>query len=132
MGGGNQMRAKIIFSFLILAFVILGCSSKGAENLLDPRNGIETESRFSLTRSVDANSQEGEELVNFKWGEHNGELKYLKISIEYLDYFYKDEGGYPVYYIGLPMRYKIILKNTGCRTFEHLEVIAIQEYYESM
>jgi len=66
MEGGNQMRVKIIFSFLILAFVILGCSSKGAENLLDPRNGNESESRFSLTRSVDADSQEGEELVNFK------------------------------------------------------------------
>jgi len=103
------MRIKAITIFILSSLlIIMGCSTKNSDNPFDPRNGdsISSLSGFKSSDSVDSSSPEGEELVNFKWGEHTGELKYLNISIEYLDYFYTDNEGYPVYYIGLPMRYR--------------------------
>ncbi len=135
------MKFKSILSILvIIAFLFfIGCSAKDAVNPLDSRNQTEAldadtaESLgFSGTRTVDSDSDEGQELVHFKWGEHVGELKYLNVSIEYLDYYFTDPGGYPGYYIGLPMRYQITIENTGGRNFGHLEIIAIEEYYEDM
>lgn len=133
----KTLSVLIIFAFLFL----IGCSTKEAVNPLDSRNSsddtpnadsVESSSGFEGTRTISGDSEEGEELVNFKWGEHKGELQYLDISIEYLDYFYTDADGYPVYYIGYPMRYQITIENSGDRTFGHLEVIAIEEYYEDM
>lgn len=131
------MKIRINFIIILLSgialFLINSCSTKDAVNPLDPRNqNISSIGGYKSTEAIDSESEEAEEIVNFKWGKHTGELKYLDISIEYLDYFYTDEEGYPVYYIGLPMRYRIKLKNTGNRTFNHLEVITIQEYYEDM
>jgi len=64
-------------------------------------------------------------------GEHAGELKWLDIDIVFeAPYFYTAEG-YAGYYIGLPMNYEVRIKNTGNRNYEHLDVAAIHEYYES-
>jgi len=131
---------KNIISVLIgiSLLIFIGCSAKEAVNPLDYRNdngsvdGVAVSSGFSGSRTIDADSEEGQELVLFKWGEHTGELKYLNISIKYFDYFYTDSDGYPVFYIGYPMRYQITLENTGDRNFGHLEVIAIEEYYEDI
>jgi hypothetical protein len=127
------MAKKLLLIMLILG--LIGCGEKAAKNPLDPRNETfisDSLSGFNVTRGVDASSEEGKEIVNFKWGEHIGELKCLEISITYLDYFFVDENGYPVYFIEYPMRYQIRIKNNSNRSFEHLEVIAIQEYYENM
>ncbi len=130
------MKSRNILSLMIIfaLFFFLGCSSEKALNPLDARNNGASGGDASFTsRAVNANSDEGEEHVKFKWGEHIGELKYLDISIEYLDYDGRiDAEGYPIYYIGEAMRYKITINNTGDRNFGHLEVIAIQEYYEDM
>ncbi len=129
------MKLRNILSLMVILslFFFLGCSSENPVNPSDARNnganGAGGDVIFS-SRTVNANSDEGEEHVKFKWGEHTGELQYLDISVEYLDYFYNDAEGYPVYYIGYPMRYKITIQNSGNRNFGHLEIIAIQEYYE--
>ena len=130
------MKFKNIFILLIAASLMLfsACSSENPLNPSDARNGGGAESTGIVSdfasRGVDSSSEEGQEAVHFKWGEHTGELKYLDISIEYLDYYGNTGEGYPIYYIGLPMRYKITIRNTGDRNFGHLEIIAIQEYYE--
>lgn len=67
----------------------------------------------------------------FAQGKHIGELKHLEIEVVYTDpYFYTDDG-YAGYYIGLPMTYELRIKNTGKRTFKHLDITAIHEYHES-
>ncbi|MCE5301402.1 MAG: hypothetical protein LLG37_11105 [Spirochaetia bacterium] len=64
-------------------------------------------------------------------GEHAGELKWLDIDIIFQSpYFYTAEG-YAGYYIGLPMNYEIHITNMGNRKYEHLDVAAVQEYYET-
>lgn len=132
---------NILISIVIISLLMFtGCSTKSPNNPLDSRNdtlGEDTIPVFKVTRAVDSDSEEGQEHINFKWGEHKGELKYLDISIEYFDYHGTDTNGYPIYYIDPysiypPMRYKITIKNTSDRNFGHLEVIAIQEYYEDM
>ncbi|HUW23725.1 MAG TPA: hypothetical protein VMW39_06825 [bacterium] len=65
------------------------------------------------------------------YGKHAGELKNLSIKVVYTDpYFYTPEG-LAGYYIGLPMTYEVHITNNSRRTYKHLDVIAIQEYYES-
>lgn len=65
------------------------------------------------------------------YGEHKGELKNLSIKVVYTNpYFYTPEG-LAGYYIGLPMTYEVHITNNGRRTYKHLDVTAIQEYYES-
>ncbi|MBU2560473.1 hypothetical protein KKA03_06215 [archaeon] len=67
----------------------------------------------------------------FAQGNHTGELRNLEIEVVYTNpYFYTDDG-YAGYYIGLPMTYELRIKNTGKRTFMHLDITAIQEYHES-
>ncbi len=65
------------------------------------------------------------------FGKHAGELKNLSIKVVYTaPYFYTPEG-LAGYYIGLPMTYEVHITNNSRRTYQHLDVIAIQEYYES-
>lgn len=64
-------------------------------------------------------------------GEHAGELKFLDIDIIFKDPYFYTEEGYAGYYIGLPMNYEIKIKNTGNRAYKHLDVVSIQEYYET-
>ena len=65
------------------------------------------------------------------WGEHDGELQWLVIEIEYVDpYFYTDEG-YAGYYIGMPMCYRLHLTNIGERMYEDIDVRTTVEYYET-
>jgi len=64
-------------------------------------------------------------------GEHRGELKNLSIKVVYTNpYFYTSEG-LAGYYIGMPMTYEVHIANNSRRTYKHLDVTAIQEYYES-
>lgn len=37
-------------------------------------------------------------------------------------------GEYPLYYAGMTMRYQIILRNAGPRSYRNLRIVAIQEY----
>jgi len=65
------------------------------------------------------------------FGEHTGELKNLNIRVVYTrPYFYTPEG-LAGYYIGMPMTYEVYIENKSPRTYNHLDVTAIQEYYES-
>lgn len=69
--------------------------------------------------------------ANVHFGKHAGELKNLSIKVVYTDpYFYTPEG-LAGYYIGMPMTYEVHITNNSRRTYKHLDVIAIQEYYES-
>lgn len=63
-------------------------------------------------------------------GKHTGELKDLEIKIVYKGYRGM-EHGIPVYYITDTMRFEVQLINKSARTFEHLDIIVIQEYHES-
>ena len=64
------------------------------------------------------------------YGEHKGELKNLDIKVIYTyPYFYTAQG-LAGYYIGRPMTYEVHIANNSQRTFNHLDVTAIQEYYE--
>lgn len=64
-------------------------------------------------------------------GEHSGELQWLDIKIIFTKpYFYTSEG-LAGYYIGLPVNFEIQITNTGNRNYEHLDIVAIHEYYES-
>jgi len=65
-------------------------------------------------------------------GEHAGELKNLEVRIIFKQPYFYTETGLAGYYIGLPMNYEIRIKNTGNRTFKHLDIAAIQEYHESL
>jgi len=60
-------------------------------------------------------------------GKHNGEVKYLSYEVVYTNPAYVDNG-VPVYYIGDTMTFEVHLTNTGPRSFQNIEVIAIQEY----
>ncbi|MBI4063580.1 MAG: hypothetical protein HY401_04690 [Elusimicrobia bacterium] len=40
-------------------------------------------------------------------------------------------GSYPLYYSGMTMRYQIILRNNGPRSYRNLRVVAIQEYLDA-
>ncbi len=64
-------------------------------------------------------------------GKHQGELKWLDVKIIYLDPQFYTEKGLAGYYIGQPMAFEVHIKNLGPRTFKHLDITAIQEYYES-
>jgi len=65
------------------------------------------------------------------YGKHVGELKNLRIKVVYTNpYFYTREG-LAGYYIGMPMTYGVQIENNSNRTYEHLDVTAIQEYYHS-
>lgn len=69
--------------------------------------------------------------ANVHFGKHAGELKNLSIKVVYTDpYFYTPEG-LAGYYIGMPMTYEVHITNNSRRTYKHLDVTAIQEYYES-
>lgn len=65
-------------------------------------------------------------------GKHVGEKPKIEYEIEFLDYKDVDEGGYPIYFIGQPMHFRITITNTGERTFNNLFIRAIQEYHENM
>jgi len=65
------------------------------------------------------------------YGKHLGELKQLRVSVVYTNFFYRDAKGYPVYYIGAPMSCQIQIKNMGSRTFNSLTITAQHQYYES-
>jgi len=65
------------------------------------------------------------------FGKHKGELKNLSIKVVYTNpYFYTSEG-LAGYYIGMPMTYEVHIRNKSRRTYQHLDVTAIQEYYHS-
>jgi len=65
------------------------------------------------------------------YGKHIGELKGLSIKVVYTNpYFYTPEG-LAGYYIGMPMTYEVHIANNSHRTYNHLDIIAIQEYYQS-
>ncbi|MFA5859901.1 MAG: hypothetical protein WC955_12640 [Elusimicrobiota bacterium] len=66
-----------------------------------------------------------------KMGNHCGELKGLEVSVVYKDPFFYTEEGYAGYYIGLPMTFEVKLVNKSNRTYNNLDITAIQEYYES-
>ena len=69
--------------------------------------------------------------VDVHYGKHTGELKNLSIKVVYTNpYFYTSEG-LAGYYIGMPMTYEAHIANNSPRTYKHLDVIAMQEYYES-
>jgi len=134
---------KLGFILFILSLLIfIGCSAQAPINPLDARNSgalqndsvtVSEPALLSPTRAVGSDSEEGKEIeeeLNFNWGDHTGELEYLDITIEYLDYFGIRDDGYVIFYIGQPMRYRITIKNTSGRTFGHLELVALQEYYE--
>ncbi len=75
-----------------------------------------------------SNSLLGEDV---RYGKHQGELKNLSIKVVYTNpYFYTPEG-LAGYYIGMPMTYEVHITNNSRRTYKHLDVTAIQEYYES-
>jgi hypothetical protein len=126
---------NILALILVTSLVFVSCNSREAINPFDSRNALGNDGNaslpYSISRGVDSKSKEGNDHVNFKWGEHTGELNKLDFSIEYLDHFGTIAGGYVIYYIGVPMRYRITIKNTSDRNFGHLEVIAIQEYHET-
>lgn len=65
------------------------------------------------------------------FGKHTGELKDLSIEVVYTNYFGKTPDGYVIYYIGGPMSYELHIRNNSPRTYQHLKLTAIQEYYES-
>ena len=65
------------------------------------------------------------------WGEHEGELNFLEIEIEYINPYFYTEDGYPGYYIGLPMCFRIKITNTGERIYEDIDIKATIEYYET-
>ncbi len=67
----------------------------------------------------------------FAYGKHKGELKNLDIKVVYTDPYFYTADGLAGYYIGLPMTYELRVKNTGKRTFRHMDITAIQEYHES-
>mgnify|MGYP001043449291 CR=1 FL=1 len=65
------------------------------------------------------------------YGEHTGELKNLSIKVVYTNTYFHTAEGLAGYYIGMPMTYEVHITNNSPRTFQHLDVTAIQEYYES-
>lgn len=67
----------------------------------------------------------------FAYGEHKGELKNLDVEVVYTNPYFYTADGLAGYYIGMPMTYELHIKNTGKRTFKHLDITAIQEYHES-
>jgi hypothetical protein len=67
----------------------------------------------------------------FAYGKHAGELKNLEIEVVYTNPYFYTGDGLAGYYIGLPMTYELHIKNTGKRTFKHLDITVIQEYHES-
>ena len=64
-------------------------------------------------------------------GDHLGELQFLVVKVDYIDPYFMRDDKYPGYYIGLPMKYKVTITNTGSRTFEHLDIMATHEYFET-
>lgn len=64
-------------------------------------------------------------------GEHAGELKWLDIDIVFKNPYFLTPEGYAGYYIGLPMNFEVHITNSGNRNYEHLDIAAIQEYYET-
>jgi len=64
-------------------------------------------------------------------GKHVGELKNLNIKVVYTNPMSYDAQGRAVYYIGGAMSYEVHLINMSPRTFQHLDITAVQEYHES-
>ena len=88
----------------------------------DPKDG-------SVDWNVDTSQSAPEHIPGI--GEHAGELKCLDIQIIFKDpYFYTAEG-LAGYYIGLPVNYEIKITNMCNRTYKHLDIVAIHEYYDS-
>jgi len=65
------------------------------------------------------------------YGEHIGELKNLSIKVVYTNPYFHTPEGLAGYYIGMPMTYEVHIANNSPRTYQHLDVTVIQEYYES-
>jgi len=65
------------------------------------------------------------------YGEHKGELKDLNIKVVYTNPYFHTPEGLAGYYIGMPMTYEVRVANNSPRTYQHLDITAIQEYYES-
>ncbi|MFW6134416.1 MAG: hypothetical protein ACOC5R_02440 [Elusimicrobiota bacterium] len=53
------------------------------------------------------------------------------VSINYLDYYFVTPDNLAGYYIGLPMKCEVVIKNTGDKDFAGLTVTMVHEYYES-
>ena len=54
----------------------------------------------------------------------------LEIWVVYLSPYYYTPEGLPGYYIGSPFSCEVHIRNTQHRTYKHLNVTAIHEYYE--
>ncbi len=65
------------------------------------------------------------------FGKHKGELKNLSIKVVYTNPYFYTAGGLAGYYIGMPMTYEVQIANNSPRSYKHLNVTAIQEYYHS-
>ncbi len=64
-------------------------------------------------------------------GNHYGELKNLEIKVVYKNPMFYTPEGLAGYYIGMPMDYEVKIKNCSNRTYNNIEITAIQEYYDS-
>jgi len=65
------------------------------------------------------------------YGNHTGELKDLGIKVVYTNTYFRTPEGLAGYYIGMPMTYEVHIANNSPRTYNHLDITAIQEYYQS-
>jgi hypothetical protein len=62
------------------------------------------------------------------WGENNEETDSIEVKIEYLDTYFWTDDGLAGYFIGLPMKVRITLTNTGSITFNKISMRATFEY----
>lgn len=141
--------------------ITLGCGKKEANNPLDPYiSSPEIGSSFVSTIAFEPGSQEKKDLDQFEynWQQNGGtapgdnmddpnsgksdtigdgnsgignDCASLTVTINYLNFYGYLEGIYPIYYIGLPMKYEIQIKNNGIKKLNNMEVYAVQEYYEN-
>lgn len=57
--------------------------------------------------------------------------EFTDVKINYTNYYYLDEDGLPVYYIGGPMSCEVEVTNKSEKDFEDLIITMVHEYYES-
>jgi len=134
------MRHISLIGLVAFALLLAGCSQSyptapgdgGGDDISLKNTSIGIEDNIGTTVNPDEQGQGSADIGNTDgWGDHNGELEFLTIEIEYINpYFYTAEG-YPGYYIGLPMCYQVKITNTGNRIYSDIDVKGTTEYYET-
>lgn len=110
-------RTILILGSVIASFAVFtyGCGEK-----VSPTSA-------SLSSITDGNGQGGNDDG---YGDHNGEAKQIEVGVEYLDTYFWTEDGLAGYFIGYPMKVRVTLTNTGCKTFNTINMRTTFEYSE--